>query len=70
LQNEDEVFPEILFAEDAASVLGWINRNVQCVVAGTVWAVRKAFKERFTTPPGFSLFHFLDFFSLNVLMEI
>jgi chemotaxis protein histidine kinase CheA len=46
---------ELLKAENAATVLRWLNNNVQCVLGGTIWAVRKVFKERFNQPPRFHM---------------
>jgi hypothetical protein len=54
-KEEGEVYPETLYAENALSILEWIDKNVQCVVAGTIWAVRKAFGKIFKSPRGFHL---------------
>lgn len=50
-----QVNPQIVFADVASEVKIFMSDHQQCVVSGTVWAIRKCFKLRVQNPPEFDL---------------
>jgi hypothetical protein len=50
-----QVNPQICYADNSSEIRSFMEDHQQCVVSGTVWAIRKSFKLRVEKPPEFDL---------------